>query len=277
MPTNKILILLLLTVALILPGCTETKAPDGKVIFENNSPLQFGVLPFLEDQKLIEALTPLINEMEKKTGHKIEIRIFGNYADLQKMVKQNKIDMGWFTPTPTNAGDNSTMVSICRPVPASGEYYCGAIVARSDSGISRLTDLKDKIFTYVDRNSNSGFFYPNKLFTSNGINPVNFFGTIRFSGTHDRSLQDLLNNKTDAAAISEFLLKDLEKGLITIIATTSKILPDPIVVKSDMSENLRKSLAEILIGLKQNPHKAPILEKLQKTLRIKGFAAEDIK
>jgi len=194
---------------------------------------------------------------------------------LQRMVKQNKIDMGWFTPAEINSGERATMISICRPIPASGEYYHGVIVARADSGISRLSDLKGKTFTYVDRNSNSGFFYPNKLFTSNGIAPVNCFGKIRFSGTHDRSLQDLLNCNTDAAAVSEFVLKNIESGLIRIIATTSKILPDPIVVKSDMSADVRTRLSLALSGLAQDPEKAQVLEKLQSTMKIQGFAPSD--
>lgn len=83
----------------------------------------------------------------------------------------------------------------------------GLIVVSSASPHQTLEDLKGTAFAYVDRNSGSGFHYPNRLFKSRGIDPLTFFSRVVFTNSHDQSLHGVKHGHYAAAAVYEKLLK----------------------------------------------------------------------
>ncbi len=272
---QKISFLIFCVLILVMNGCSSDTKTAGKIIFSSKAPLNFGVFPFVEDEKLIESLSPLVKYLEPKIGRKINILILNDYSELEKVIAQKKIEIGWFSQREgTNL--NNQMSAICSPKVLEGSTYQGAIICHSESSIIKIQDLKDKSFSYVDRQSNSGFIYPNLLFKENGILPGTFFKKISFAGTHDRCLEDVINKKVDAGAVSDFILRNSDGSLredlpVKVIAKTEKIKPDPIVIRNDLPEELKTSIQKYLVEADSIPENKAIFDRLNQNLKILGF------
>jgi len=75
-------------------------------------------------------------------------------------------------------------------------FYKGQIIARVDSGINSLQDLKGKRFAYTDPSSTSGFLLARKLFQDNNIE----VGQVVFGTRHDNVVAMVYQGQVDAGA-----------------------------------------------------------------------------
>lgn len=74
--------------------------------------------------------------------------------------------------------------------------YKGQIIARADSGINSLQDLKGKKFAYTDPASTSGFILPSKLLEHEGVD----LGETVFAQKHDNVVTMVYQKQVDAGA-----------------------------------------------------------------------------
>ncbi len=85
---------------------------------------------------------------------------------------------------------------------ADGEVgYYSLFLARSDSSIHKLADLKGKTMGYVDFNSTSGYLYPRSKMREQGIDPDTFFGKVAIAGGHTQAIMALESGQFDATVI----------------------------------------------------------------------------
>ena len=75
------------------------------------------------------------------------------------------------------------------------------MVAKKDSGIKTLADLKGKRVAHVSPSSNSGDTAPRVLFSALGIKPGVYYEFV-FSGKHDNSIMGVVNKDYDAAPVA---------------------------------------------------------------------------
>jgi ABC-type phosphate/phosphonate transport system substrate-binding protein len=86
----------------------------------------------------------------------------------------------------------------------------------------------------------------------------------------------LLQGSIDAAAVSDLVLRDpqvlqrLGQDL-RILATTAAILPDPILVSTDLSVALQQRLRNLFHDVETQPEGRELLASLSQTLDISGF------
>ena len=93
-------------------------------------------------------------------------------------------------------------------------FYHSLVVARKDSGIQTVADLKGKTFAFVDPSSTSGHLFPKAGLIKAGFNPDKDFGRVIFSGSHDSNAVAVQNGKVDAVAIADRILDAaINKGL----------------------------------------------------------------
>lgn len=278
---KKILILLCVTILPIIiyfaiKSPIETIHLTPKV-FKQVS-LKFGAIPFVQPKILRKYISPIYEYLGAKLERPTELSIVSDYEALGRLLKLKKVQIALFSQTSYSMQtNNDNWEVLCRPLQKGKLVYQGRIIARSDSKINNIFDLKDKSFAYVDRMSGSGFIYPNKLFKANGINPLDFFSEVAFSHSHMTSFDGVVDGRYDAASVfsTELFSDNNTISKIKIIAKTEPIPNDPVVVRKDMPEELKSKIKEALTTMHETKEGRPYIDRLTAARGITRYVAEE--
>jgi len=260
----------------VFAGCGgERDVESLRLEIDEQPPLRFGVFPFLERGELEKALSPLMEYLAGRLGREVKINIVADYTDLERLVRQRRIDIGWFSPRSRQGGAQGVMIPICRPRTSAGSYH-GVIIAKRDSGVCSLSDLASGSFAYVDRGSKSGFLYPNLLFAEQGIDPLRFFNGIHWAGNHEKCIQGVLDGRWTAAAVTSLVMRTGSASVpvadrLVVVATTAEILTDPIVFREGAAGLDIASISDLFLNIASEQAGRGVIASLSITLGINGF------
>ncbi len=181
-----------------LGGCQE---PIGKSKVQK---IVIGIQPN-EKEKDLEQFK---KELGARTQLEVETDISKDYSALIEKFKDGKVDFAFFSPlTFITAEKTANAKVLLKKVYGKNEFYYSAILVRSDSKISKLSELKNKVFGFVDKKSTSGYLYPRVMLRSVGLDAgegLNVGGPVlrsEYFGTHQDTVKALLDKKVDAIGV----------------------------------------------------------------------------
>ncbi|HNW34476.1 MAG TPA: phosphate/phosphite/phosphonate ABC transporter substrate-binding protein [Candidatus Ozemobacteraceae bacterium] len=250
-----------------------------KLRIDPNPPLVFGVIPFLGPRELKARMEPLLTHLSRKLGRPVKLNVSTDYETLSRLMDDGRVEIAWFSHASyQHLGFGKPWKIICRPVQNGRIDYFGKIIVRADSPFRTIEDLKGHAFAYVERNSGSGFYFPNELFKSMGIEPLNFFGRIIFTHSHDSSIDGVVKGLYDGAAVYT-IAPNRENAstaaLLRYVATTGPIPNDPLVARGDLPPELASAVRNALLTMHLDPAAREDLAQLAEWRGISRFAAED--
>ncbi|HGZ70573.1 MAG TPA: phosphonate ABC transporter substrate-binding protein [Nitratifractor sp.] len=220
--------------------------------------IKFGILPVAGSEKLKEIYGSLTEYLEKKLDTKVKLVITSDYAAAIVGMGHKHLDMVGFGPKSyceaakrANAEAIVAGIDIKSGVPG----YYGYILTKKGSGLKTLEDIKGKIWAFTDPHSTSGTLVPSVLFAEKGIDPKKYFSKVIYSGKHEASILSVKNGKVDAASTNNLsfgrgLGKQWEKEDFNIIWKSDLIAGNPIAVRKDLPESLKKALKEAFVAFK---------------------------
>lgn len=147
--------------------------------------------------------------------------------------------------------------------------YYSIMVARKDSGITSLTDLKGKKLGFADPDSTSGYLIPvTSLPADLGNTPVkDYFASTGFGGGHENLVLEVLKGTFDAgttfgSGVGEFsegytsgnLKKMVDKGILDmddlVEVWKSPLIPNgPIVVRTTLDADVKAKFKDFMLKL----------------------------
>lgn len=149
------------------------------------------------------------------------------------------------------------------PQASGGIGYQSYIITRPDSGIESLADLEGKTFGFVDPSSTSGNMVPcNDIMTELGLDlsfdemhlDGKFFSSVTYVGSHQSSLQGVIQGNVDAAAVSSnTYMNQIEAGNISesdvkIIHESAVIPGSTMCIQGDLPEELKAIVKDFLLN-----------------------------
>jgi phosphonate transport system substrate-binding protein len=218
--------------------------------------LNFGIISTESSQTLKSDWQPILEDMAKKTGMKINAFFATDYAGIIEGMRFNKVQVAWFgNKSAMEAVDRANGEVFAQMVNADGSQgYYSHFVAHKDSPIKSLDDVlkngKNLAFGNGDPNSTSGFLVPGYyVFAQNKIDAKTFFKVTR-SANHETNALAVANKQLDVAVTNSETLEKVqerqpEKFKDIRIVWTSPLIPlDPIVMRKDLPEATKKSLRD---------------------------------
>jgi phosphonate transport system substrate-binding protein len=255
--------------ALFLFSCNNDSEPTQKV-------LRFGVIPFESAEELLKNLNPMLEMMSKGLDMEVKPFIAADYTGVIEAFRGKKLDAAFLTPASYVMGKKEAGVKVILKSQRNGHpYYYGVIIARKDSGINTLQDLKGKKFAFADPLSTSGHVFPKMMMLQNNINPETDFENVLFAGAHDAVVLSVLNKKVDAGATFSDdkegkngswrrYLKPEEADQIKIVAVTDPVPADNICVSADLDPKIADKLANVIIDFGKTEEGKKMMKKLYK-------------
>ncbi|KAF1080079.1 MAG: Phosphonate ABC transporter phosphate-binding periplasmic component [Candidatus Rifleibacterium amylolyticum] len=241
-----------------------------------NTVLKLGRIPFTNSTAMVHKHNKFLEYLTRKLGVKqVRLQTASNYTEIMNLLIEGKIDIAWLaTMTSVEARKNPEIELLVKPIRFGTTSYRGIIIARQDSGIRNLKDLKGKKFAWVEPESASGYIFPKALLLEAGINTdKDFADETAFLNKHDAVVLNVLLGKYDAGACYDDARNTLREKAkmdeLTILATTQDISNEPIVVRKSLPPDLIEKIKSALLELNvKNPEGKEILDDLTD---VQGF------
>ena len=150
--------------------------------------------------------------------------------------------------------------------------YRAVMVARKDSGMTKLEDMKGKKLGFADPDSTSGYLVPvTSLPADLGGTPVkDFFAETGFGGGHENLVLEVVKGNFDAgttwaSGVGDFkdgytsgnLRKMVDKGILDmddlVEIWKSPLIPNgPIVVRTSMNHDMKTKFKDFMLALPES-------------------------
>jgi phosphonate transport system substrate-binding protein len=243
--------------------------------------LNFGIISTESSQNLKSDWQPVLDDMARKTGMKINAFFASDYAGIIEGMRFNKVQVAWFgNKSAMEAVDRASGEVFAQMVNADGtQGYYSHLIVHKDSPIKTLDDMlkngKNLSFGNGDPNSTSGFLVPSYyVFAQNKIDAKTFFKLSR-GANHEANALAVANKQVDVATNNSENLDKIKEKLpekfneIRIIWTSPLIPMDPLVIRKDLPEATKAKVRDFFYSYgKTSPQEKENLVKLNK---LSGF------
>lgn len=233
--------------------------------------LRVGLIPERNVFDQVARYEALAEHLSGELGPHFELTMLSRYGNIVDRILREELQaafLGSFTGALASA--QLGMEPIARPVNPDGtSTYYGLIFVRVDSGIETVADMKGKRLALVERATTAGYVFPLAYLQDNGVDdPEAHFSEVRFWGSHDASLDAVLENRADVGAAKNTVLEwQTEKDpriaqKLRILATSPRVPSNGLFISSFVDRKLKDRIAEVLLGLHSAPEGREILIRL---------------
>jgi phosphonate transport system substrate-binding protein len=232
----------------------------------------------------IRKFTPLASYLEKQLGMKVEFTPVSDYPAAVEALVNKKVDLVWFggfTHVQANLRSGGKIIPLAQR--EEDTKFQSVFIAKTDSGIKSLADMKGKQVSFGSQSSTSGHLMPRSFLLQANINPEKDFARIAYSGAHDATIASVVSGKVDAAALDitvwrKFVGENkVDTKAVDVFYTTPGYFNYNWSVHADMPAALREKVKAALIGLNPAvPEQAEIL-KLNRATRYIETKPENYK
>lgn len=220
--------------------------------------IKFGILPRLSAQEMHKMFDPLAEYLTKETGEKVSIVVTKDFTAYKDAIQAGQFELGFSNPIIyVQLKQRIDLVPLALSAEKkAGTRFRGVIIARKDSGIEKLQDLKGKKLIFVDEDSAAGYIFQMLLLSKAGMDVNKDFTRLPFAKKHDNVTMAVFNKAADAGGIRE---DDLDKmkdkvdlSAIRIVAYTDYFPNWPVYATSKLNKNTADKIRAALLKLKPN-------------------------
>jgi phosphonate transport system substrate-binding protein len=243
--------------------------------------LNFGIISTESSQHLKSEWQPVLDDMARKTGMKVNAFFASDYAGIIEGMRFGKVHVAWFgNKSAIEAVDRAGGEVFAQMVNADGtQGYYSHLIVHKDSPLKSLDDVlknsRNLSFGNGDPNSTSGFVVPGYyVFAKNKLDAKTAFKVVR-SANHESNALAVANRQVDVATNnSENLLKIQErlpeKFRELRVVWTSPLIPlDPLVMRKDLPDPAKQKVKDFFYTYGQGgPQEKENLMKLSKLSRF---------
>jgi phosphonate transport system substrate-binding protein len=237
--------------------------------------IKLGLLPRLSAMEMTTMFTPLANYLSKETGETVSLVIPKDFEAFKAAATSGQIDMGFSNPLVyvQLKKNNAAIDPLGLASEKAGTKFRGIIIARRDSGIDKVTDLKGKRLIFVDKDSAGGHVFQMLTLSKAGLDVQKDFIKLPFAKKHDNVALAVFNKSADAGGIRE---DDLDKmkdkvdlSQIKIVAYTDYYPNWPLFSTGKMNKAVADKVKAALLKLMPNSAEA---QQVAGPAKITGFA-----
>ncbi len=232
----------------------------------------------------VRKFTPLASYLEQALGMKVEFTPVSDYPAAVEALVNKKVDLVWFggfTHVQANLRSGGKIVPLAQR--EEDTRFQSVFIAKTDSGIKSLADMKGKQVSFGSQSSTSGHLMPRSFLLAAKIDPEKDFKRIAYSGAHDATIASVVSGKVDAAALDitvwkKFVAENrVDTKALDVFFTTPTYFNYNWSVHADMPKALQDKVKAALLGLDPaKPDQAEIL-KLNRATRYVPTTPENYK
>jgi phosphonate transport system substrate-binding protein len=232
----------------------------------------------------VRKFTPLATYLEKKLGVKVEFTPVSDYPAAVEALVNKKVDLVWFggfTHVQANLRSGGKIVPIAQR--EEDTKFQSVFIAKTDSGIKSLSDLKGKQVSFGSQSSTSGHLMPRSFLLEAKIDPDKDFKRVAYSGAHDATIASVVSGKVEAAALDMTVWKKfvsenkVDTKAVDVFYTTPTYFNYNWSVHADMNADLRAKVQKALLDLSADTPEGKEILQLNRATRYIPTKPENYK
>jgi phosphonate transport system substrate-binding protein len=225
----------------------------------------FGLVPSEGGTDIVERFDPLIRFLNDHLDHPVVPKPASEYAGVITAMQNKQIELAYYGPKSyVEAARIAGAEALVKELDADGQPgYKGLIVVHVDSTVRTLADARGASFAFVTPNSTSGYLVPMiGIMRETGVKPEEYFGEVRYTGSHGSSMYAVVAKDVQAAATNDLDMRAMVNagqvdGSALRVIWTSELIPSaPIAVRRDIPDSLKQALREAFLAF--NAHQAEL-------------------
>jgi phosphonate transport system substrate-binding protein len=145
----------------------------------------------------VRKFTPLASYLEKQLGMKVEFTPVSDYPAAVEALVNKRVDLVWFggfTHVQASLRSGGKIIPIAQR--EEDTRFQSVFIAKTDSGIKTLADMKGKDISFGSQSSTSGHLMPRSFLLEAKIDPEKDFKRVAFSGAHDATIASVVSGYT---------------------------------------------------------------------------------
>ena len=228
--------------------------------------------------------TPIATYLEQRLGMKVEFTPVNDYPAAVEALVNKKVDLVWFggfTYVQANLRSGGKIIPLAQR--EEDTRFQSVFIAKTNSGIKALADMKGKQVSFGSQSSTSGHLMPRSFLLQAGLTPEKDFRRVAYSGAHDATIASVVSGKVDAAALDitvwrKFVSENkVDTKDVDVFYTTPAYFNYNWSVHADMPAALQERVRKALLDLNPaDPVHAEIL-RLNRATRYVPTAPENYK
>ncbi len=226
--------------------------------------IRFGVIPVETQTQTTDTMEGFVAYASEKLGVPVKTFTATEFIGINNALIAGQIEIAWTSPS-AYSGSWLECGGCVKPLVTATDKdgnlgYNSVLIVKADSPYQTIEDLKGKTVARTDPNSNSGYLVPTVQFKEMG-KPVDEYFKSPVSGGHTQSVLGVLNGNYEAAwtwttegdgygQIRTMIDKGmLDRSQIRVVWKSELVPPPPIIVRTDMPEDLQAELRELFVNL----------------------------
>jgi phosphonate transport system substrate-binding protein len=232
----------------IIAAAALAAAVTAPAVAQELKEINFGIISTESSSNLKQSWSPILEDMAKQTGLKVNAFFAPDYAGIIEGMRFNKVQVAWFgNKSAIEAVDRASGEVFAQQVNADGtQGYYSHLIVNSDSPLKTLEDVlkgaRTLSFGNGDPNSTSGFLVPSYyVFALNNVDPKQAFKIVR-AANHETNALAVANKQVDVATNNSESLDRIHERFperrkaIRVVWTSPLIPSDPLVMRKDLPE-----------------------------------------
>jgi phosphonate transport system substrate-binding protein len=231
----------------------------------------FSAAPQFSVQNMHQIWAPIVSEISKQTGKKIELKLYDSIPKFESAIKAGEIDFAFVNPyivtkLKKNAG--------YEPIVRDSKMLSGLLLVKKDSPIKSVKELEGKTLVFPTPTAlAASLLVRAELREKEGVR----FSS-KYVNSHTNVYLHILTNKSAAGGsvnkALELEREDIKSGL-RVLYKTASVAPHPIVVHKRVSKEMSDSFKNAIISLALNKNFVGMMTKAQLASPVEALYERD--
>ncbi len=259
-------------IALCLAACL---AAGSRPAFGQDEKLVVAVLPCTDAVATLKKFSPLVAYLEQETATALKLVVPSSHAELARALKHEDVDFALQDPhTYVALADLFDRDSLLSALAADGaDTQRGAVIARKDSGIRTLGDLRGRRVMFGDELSAAKWLAARALFKQHGMDVDRDLGSYSRGGCCEDIAFSVLLKAVDAGIVCDHFLEGhpeeqeelgVDAEALFVVARTDPVPARVFAARRGLAKDVADAVTRALLNLDlQNPPHAKILRRAE--------------
>ncbi len=248
----------IILIFVLLAGCGERgedtgkRSPQGEAA-EGAAPLLFGVYASDKPSEMLRIFLPILDELQRRLaragiGVNIKLKGYAGYKEAIEALRNGECDFVRFGPVSyILAKKGNTGIRLLAMEHTAGRRkFKGIFIARNDSPVNTVEDIRGRSFAFGSRYSTIGRYLSQAELVRKKIHAEDF-RSFAYLGRHDKVAEGVVKGEYDAGVVKESTFKKYSRNLKSIGDFDN--MDKPWVVREGLDEALFDALKAALLAI----------------------------